>query len=124
MRVDVGGESAGSGGYNGNGLTGTTGQRVVPVLLNNLDNPAAVQGQELLREIACDRVSVLGLTRFIEHRRKVRCDEALTDRREALERRRRIGMVGWEVLGSAHRLPLRRVGPPDSQGHRMLPALV
>jgi hypothetical protein len=98
MRVDVGGESAGSGGHNGHGLTGTTGERVVPVLLNNLDNPAAVQGEELLREIACDRVSVPGLTRFIEHRRKVRCDEALADRRKALERRGRIWMVGWEVL--------------------------
>jgi hypothetical protein len=72
MRVDVGGESAGGGGHNGNGLTGTTGECVVSVLLNNLDNLAAVQGEELLREIACDRVSVPGLTRFIEHRRQVR----------------------------------------------------
>jgi hypothetical protein len=88
----------GSGGHKGNGLTGTTGERVVPVFLNNLDNTVAVQGEELLREIACDRVSVPGLTRFIEHRRQVRCDEALTDRREALECRGRIWMVGWEVL--------------------------
>jgi hypothetical protein len=92
--VDVGGESAGGGGHNGNGFTGTTGERIVPVLLNNLDNPSAVQGEKLLRQIARDRVSVPGLTWFIEHRWKVRCDEALADRRESLERRGRFWMVG------------------------------
>ena len=94
MGVDVGSESAGSGGHNGHGLTGTTGECVVSVLLNNLDNPAAIQGEELLCEIARDRLLVPGLTRFIEDRGQVRCDEALADRREALERRGRFWMVG------------------------------
>jgi hypothetical protein len=55
------------------------------MLLNDLDNAATVQSEELLREIARDCVSVPGLTRRIKHRGEVDRDEALADLFEALE---------------------------------------